>query len=61
MHLPNPNMNNFHLTTNGNNWELKAEGGRGLASSPTKKEAMERSVEIVTPRSRDNALSKTGS
>jgi hypothetical protein len=50
MHLPNPNMNNFHLTTNGNSWELKAEGGRGLASFPTKEEALERSIEIVIRR-----------
>jgi hypothetical protein len=50
IHLPNPNMNNYHLTTNGDRWELQAEGGRGLASFPTKEEALERSIEIVTQR-----------
>jgi hypothetical protein len=48
--LPNPNMNNFHLSPNGDRWDLKEEGGRGLASFPTKEEALERSIEIVTDR-----------
>jgi hypothetical protein len=43
-------MNNFHLTTNGDRWELHAEGGKALASFETKAEALEGSISIVTKR-----------